>query len=213
MESHANLTVTAPLDVATRGLLAFAGRIAVGGDALLAEGVARLSEAGTPEGWVDELILQSVLMVGWPRALIASGAWRAAHGPPGGGGVVPGSMDLAEWTRRGEETCRIIYGANYDKLRRNVRALHPALDAWMVSEGYGRTLSRPGLDLARRELCTVVQMAILDAPRQLHSHLCGALNAGAAPAAVDEALAVGLEFAAPHRAAALREVWRGIRPT
>ena len=70
-----------------------------------------------------------------------------------------------EWTRRGEEVCARVYGDNYSKLRDSVRALHPAIDAWMITEGYGRTLGRPGLDLMRRELCTVAQTAVLEAPR------------------------------------------------
>ena len=87
--------------------------------------------------------------------------------------------NVAEWTRRGEETCALVYGDNYRKLRDNVRELHPALDLWMITEGYGRTMARPGLDLLRRELCVVAQTAVLEAPRQLHSHLRGSLNAGA----------------------------------
>ena len=77
-----------------------------------------------------------------------------------------------------------------EKLRDNVRALHPAVDAWMITEGYGRTLSRPGLDLMRRELCTVAQTAVLETERQLHSHLRGALNAGADPVQIEGVLSV-----------------------
>ena len=77
----------------------------------------------------------------------------------------------------------------YDRLRVNIRELHPALDAWMIVEGYGKVLSRPGLDLKRRELCIVAACAVLGQERQLHSHLHGALNAGATTAEVDETLA------------------------
>jgi 4-carboxymuconolactone decarboxylase len=129
---------------------------------------------------VDELILQSVLTVGWPRALVAASAWRAAIGAP----AINGTDDIdyaahPEWTRRGEVTCATIYGTHYTRLRTNLRALHPALESWMVTEGYGRTLSRPGLSLKLRELATVAQTAVLNTPRQLHSHLLGALRAGA----------------------------------
>ena len=55
-------------------------------------------------------------------------------------------------TARGEATCAAVYGPFYERLRLNIRALHPALDAWMIVEGYGKVLGRPGLDLARREL-------------------------------------------------------------
>ena len=56
---------------------------------------------------------------------------------------------------------RQVYGDNYAKLRENVKKLHPALDTWMLVEGYGRTLSRTGLDLARREFCVIAQTAVL----------------------------------------------------
>jgi 4-carboxymuconolactone decarboxylase len=42
-------------------------------------------------------------------------------------------------------------------------------------------LSRPGLDLKRRELCIVAACAAAGQQRQLHSHLHGALNSGATP--------------------------------
>ena len=92
------------------------------------------------------------------------------------------------WKSRGEDTCRIVYGESYSMLRRNIRALHPALDNWMITDGYGKVLSRPGLDLKTRELCIVAACAASAQQRQLHSHLHGALNAGAAIAEVEAAL-------------------------
>ena len=76
----------------------------------------------------------------------------------------------------------------YDKLRLNVSDLHPALDAWMVVEGYGKVLGRPGLDLPRRELCIVAACAAMGQDRQLHSHLHGALNVGVDVAVVRAAI-------------------------
>jgi 4-carboxymuconolactone decarboxylase len=73
-------------------------------------------------------------------------------------------------------------------LRQNIRALHPALDAWMITDGYGKVLSRPGLDLRTRELCIVAACAASAQQRQLHSHLHGALNAGATVAEVESTL-------------------------
>jgi 4-carboxymuconolactone decarboxylase len=170
-------------------LLALAAAIAGGDPGALQSAVSRAVSAGVPVLAVDELVLQSVLTVGWPRALVAAGIWRTAIGAP----ADPGADDLdyehhREWTRRGEATCRIIYGEHYDQLRTNVRAMHPALEAWMVTEGYGRTLARPGLALALRELCTVAQTAVLRTPRQLHSHLLGALRSGASIARIEATL-------------------------
>lgn len=168
------------LDEQTVALVGLAGAIALGKEGELRQRIATAQAADVPHRWIDELLLQSVLMVGWPRALVAAGFWRAAAGTEAeDGGRDLDCAEAAAWRQRGEATCRIVYGDNYAKLRRNVAALHPALDEWMVTEGYGRTLSRPGLDLKRRELCTVAQTAVLDTPHQLHSHLRGALHAGA----------------------------------
>lgn len=140
---------------------------------------------------VDEVILQSYLFAGFPRALNAARMWRAASGVR-----APSSDEFAqsthvgEWERDGEATCAVVYGASYEMLRRNVRELHPALDAWMITDGYGKVLSRPALDLKRRELCIVAACATAGQRRQLHSHLHGALNAGASPGEVAESLSV-----------------------
>ena len=93
-----------------------------------------------------------------------------------------------DWRLRGEATCAVVYGEMYEKLRGNIRRLHPALDEWMIVEGYGKVLSRPGLDLPRRELCIIAACIAARQDRQLHSHLHGAVNAGAAPAAIDAVL-------------------------
>jgi len=77
----------------------------------------------------------------------------------------------------------------------------------MVGEGYGRTIGRPGLDLARRELCVVAQCAVLGAERQLHSHLRGSLNAGVAPAVVVEVLEVVAPDLEPRHLQMSRALW------
>jgi 4-carboxymuconolactone decarboxylase len=69
-----------------------------------------------------------------------------------------------------------------------VRDLHPALDAWMITDGYGKVLSRPGLGIRLRELCIVASCAAAGQQRQLHSHLHGALNTGASAEEVSATL-------------------------
>ena len=163
------------LDAQTRDLVRFAAAIAQGYEPELRERVGPLRSSQVPVQWVEELLLQSLLFVGYPRALIAFTAWRKFSGVPAPKADEDTDYGRApEWTRRGEETCAVIYGENYEKLRDSVVRLHPAMEAWMITEGYGRTLARPGLDLLRRELCIVAQTAVLEAPRQLHSHLRGA---------------------------------------
>lgn len=173
------------LDPATRALVHLAVAIARGRDEELAARSREALAAEVPPIWVDELLLLSMLMVGWPRALGAAGVWRRESGVRAAAADASASESLEEWRVRGEALCRVVYGAGYERLRDNVRALHPALDAWMVRDGYGRVLSRPGLDLVRRELCVIAQTAELEAGPQLLSHLKGALNAGADSTLID----------------------------
>ncbi len=200
------------LDPQTLALVRFAASIAQGYEPELRERAGPLRSALVPVPWVEELLLQSVLMCGYPRALVAFQIWRKYGGVPAP--QQDEDTDYAraeEWKRRGEATCQVVYGDNYRKLRDNVRELHPAMDAWMLTEGYGRTLARPGLDLLRRELCTVAQTAVLDAPRQLHSHLRGALNAGASFAQVEGVLSVINPMKSFDQWKKIKELWRTVR--
>jgi 4-carboxymuconolactone decarboxylase len=159
-------------------------------------------------GEVEEVILQSHLFVGFPDALNALAAWRELSGAP----APPPSRETAdEWEARGERVCEAVYGRNYLKLRENVRGLHPDFEGWMVAGGYGRVIGRPGLDLATRELCIAALLAVWNVPRQLHSHLRGALNAGASVGEVDEALEVACGMMGGDAAAGARALWAEIR--
>jgi 4-carboxymuconolactone decarboxylase len=85
------------------------------------------------------------------------------------------------------------------------------MEQWMVTEGYGKVLGRPGLDLGVRELCIVALLAVLGVPVQLYSHLRGALHAGAPPTAVDEALTVASGYMDEESRAAARSTWDRVR--
>ncbi len=97
------------LDGQTRDLVRFAAAIAQGYEPELRERVGPLRSSQVPVQWVEELLLQSVLFVGYPRALIAFTAWRKFSGVP-----APRTDEdtdygrAAEGTRRGEETCAVI---------------------------------------------------------------------------------------------------------
>jgi 4-carboxymuconolactone decarboxylase len=200
------------LDPSTLHLVRFAAAIAQGYEPELRDRAAACRTNQVPVPWVEELLLQSVLMVGYPRTLIAFTVWRkASRVPPPARDQDAEYGHVEEWTARGEATCGVVYGANYRRLRENVKELHPALDAWMITEGYGRTMSRPGLDLLRRELCTVAQTAVLDAPRQLHSHLRGALHAGATFAQVDGTLAVVNPLLSYDEWKKVKELWTSVK--
>lgn len=157
---------------------------------------------------VEEAILQAHLFVGFPDALNALATWREVSDLPA---PAASEEDPAEWPARGERVCATVYGANYAKLRENVRGLHPDFDGWMVTGGYGRVIGRPGLDLKTRELCLVALLAVWKVPRQLHSHLRGALNAGARVEEVDAAVEIACGFLEPDEAAAVHALWGEIR--
>jgi 4-carboxymuconolactone decarboxylase len=176
------------IDEETRLLVRFAAVVTGGTETATRAVIEELVGNVRPE-LVEEVILQSYLFAGFPRTLNAARMWRTMSGHP-----APPSDDsassshVAEWESRGEQTCAIVYGDSYEMLRRNVRELHPALDAWMITDGYGKVLSRPALDLKRRELCIVAACAAAGQQRQLHSHLHGALNSGATRGEVRTAL-------------------------
>lgn len=159
---------------------------------------------------VEEVLLQAYLFVGFPPVLEAFSAWRDVTGPPEEGPEGPPPLDARspdEIVEAGRAACRRIYGGAYRGLRRNVSRLHPDLDRWMVSEGYGKVLSRRGLDLATRELCIVALLTAACWPRQLHSHLRGALRVGAVPDQVEEALEVGIASSVRAERRVLPEGW------
>jgi len=200
------------LDPQARDLVRFAAAVAQGYEPELRERVGNLRSSQVPAAWVEELLLQSVLMVGYPRALIAFTVWRKFGGLPAAEQDPGQDYGRAEeWTRRGEELCAVVYGENYQKLRSSVRALHPAIDSWMITEGYGRTLARPGLDLKLRELCVIAQTAVLEAPRQLHSHLRGALNAGATFGQIEGALSIVNPLLSFDHWKKVKQLWRTVR--
>jgi 4-carboxymuconolactone decarboxylase len=181
------------LDAPTALLVRLSATITSGSEGDVRVAIAACLQAGVSARWIEELVLQSYLFAGFPRALNAAREWRRAAGGPASepamDAVAEGYADLIEWRTRGELTCKTVYGRNYAKLRTNIRGLHPALDEWMIVEGYGKVLSRAGLDLVRRELCIVAACVAASQARQLHSHLHGALNAGATAGQVDAALA------------------------
>lgn len=127
---------------------------------------------------VDEVLLQSHLFAGFPRALNAARAWREISGTPAPD-TDTAALAASQWKANGELACRTVYGNKYDALRDAVGQLHPALDSWMVTDGYGKVLSRPGLNLVQRELCIVAACAASEQMPQLKSHLRGSLSSGA----------------------------------
>lgn len=209
-------------DPATAALVRLSARITAGTEDAVREGLTECRDARVPERWVEELVLQSYLFAGFPRALNAAREWRRASGSatlPGGASAdaANGSAatetyaDTYGWRLRGEETCAVVYGRSYDKLRANIRRLHPTLDEWMIVEGYGKVLSREGLDLGRRELCIVAACAAAAQDRQLHSHLLGARNAGVADGIIEASIGALAGIVAESTLERARLLWLRVK--
>ena len=168
----------AALDPQTIALVRVATAIALGDDARLRDRLRAARGAGVPDLWIEELLLQSLLNVGYPLTLVAFAVWREVAGPVRDLGEPLDHPEWEQWAQRGATLCGKVYGRTYHKLLLNLRALHPALEPLVVVDAYGKVLGRPGFDAKLRELCTVAAIAMLNAPRQLHAHLRGALNVG-----------------------------------
>lgn len=131
-----------------------------------------------------EALLQSYLFAGFPvalealivlddevRKLIPDFAWPDAA-----------VYDVDAFRSRGSVLCEQIYAGVFDKMMSRLGAVTPDLNDWMIVEGYGKTLSRDGLDVVYRELCNVAVLAVLGRKNQLTSHVRGARNVGASVA-------------------------------
>jgi 4-carboxymuconolactone decarboxylase len=188
------------LDDATGALVRLAAVVAAADEDAVRAEIARAG-AAIPDVWVEELLLQSYLFAGFPRALNAMREWRRVHPD------VVVSAPYEPTRADGEATCARVYGRMYERLRENIRHLHPLLDDWMITEGYGKVLSRSGLDLPRRELCIVAACAATGQDRQLHSHLHGARNAGVSAAAVDATIDALSEVLGPSRLRDVKLLW------
>ena len=147
-----------------------------------------------------------VLYGGYPAALEALALVREVFPEPGE------SREVAVRERHtlGDQLCRRVYSINFDKLLRRVHALHPDLATWMIEDGYGRVLSRPGLDARTRELVTISALAATGWRRQLVSHLLGARRLGATAEARRAAFTAGLARANASARAESRHAWREV---
>jgi 4-carboxymuconolactone decarboxylase len=94
---------------------------------------------------------------------------------------------------RGLEILRQIGGENFDGPINNLAETSVDLSRFTVEYPYGDVLSRPGLDLPLRQLCTI-SMLLADgsAQPQLKFHMAGFLNAGGEPKALIELMFISV---------------------
>ncbi len=128
-----------------------------------------------------EILLQSYLFFGYPQAIEALRIFSTIITRLGLNLDQPGNKksENADLQKRGEQLCREIYHPNYERLIDNMRNISSELATWMVMEGYGRVLSRPGPLKLEREIASIVFLICSGHPVQLFSHVRGARNLGA----------------------------------
>jgi len=122
--------------------------------------------------------------------------------------------DYDRFKKRGLKTAKKIYGSNLDLVLGNIQKLSADLASSMVVEGYGRVISRKGLDILTRELAIVASLTVTGMSRQLYSHIRGAVNVGASPAQIKAAINQSLFFANPSKVKKALQVFKkslGIR--
>src|SRR2546426_8883391 len=112
--SSANVGV---LDPQTAALVRAAAALAEGKIAELKQRFVAARAAGVPDLWVEELLLQSLLVVGYPLALVAFGVWRDVTGPIARGGDSAGEELAHEewqgWAGGGGPGWAAAYGGAY----------------------------------------------------------------------------------------------------
>src|SRR5438445_10831243 len=93
------------LDPPTVALVRVAAALAEGKVAVLRDRFVAARTARVPDRWIEELLLQSLLVVGYPLALVAFGVWREVQGPlsgpSDGGGEELAHEDWQSWATRG----------------------------------------------------------------------------------------------------------------
>jgi len=161
----------------------YAATIASADRDLMATALAKAHQHDISRDQLYEIVLQSYLFLGFPRMLQAAEILNE-HFPaerPTSQFKQISPDESYDWFSRGERLCRKVYGETYEPLKRRVESFAPEIFRWMIVEGYGKVLSRPVLSSVERELAIVGFLIADNRPPQLHSHMRGALNVGAAP--------------------------------
>ncbi len=129
---------------------------------------------------IYELLLQSYLFLGFPRTLIAFDILDSylKESVSVKRELEIAGDELKKWHKDGLKICRKVYGGSFQKLKDKLISFSPELYSWMIIEGYGKVLSRDGLSLLERELAIVAMLTVENRPKQLYSHILGAINAG-----------------------------------
>jgi 4-carboxymuconolactone decarboxylase len=141
---------------------------------------------GQPRQEFEEMLLQAVLFVGFPRVVSAfetlAEVWPPAASPAGG------ALPADRQPLAGRQLFAAIYGHNDAAVQAMLRGFHEDFHAFVLDVAYGRILARPGLEPGVRELLAVGVLAAQDQVRQFAAHARGAVNLGRSTAELQEVL-------------------------
>lgn len=174
----------------------YGAAIALASSPLLDWCVSRARQASIQRSGLYEIAVHAHLFLGFPRSLIAcdhlSARWPSSESfsdkrPP----------DLNRWEEDGALLARQVYGSVYERLLDSIDDISPELRRWMITDGYGKVLSRPGLSMPEREYSIIAMLAIDDCHVQLISHLRGAVRLGCDISHIDRMLELIRPLAEP----------------
>jgi alkylhydroperoxidase/carboxymuconolactone decarboxylase family protein YurZ len=171
----------------------------------------RYRTAGYDPLMLRETMLQLFLLAGFQASLEAAFQIADVYGSLPHADETISHLSMEEWLARGLELQAQVYRENVEKLRGNLTRISPELADWTVLVGYGLVLSRSGLPAHWRELFEVAVLAATGFPRQLHSHLRGALHLGATFEEVELALTLVDLFATPAHSRSAWQMWKHVK--
>jgi 4-carboxymuconolactone decarboxylase len=164
--------------------------------------VSKLKTDKTTAEKVYEALLQCYLFCGFPPVIEALKIFRK-HFPEFH--KSKSEYQITRFKKIGETNCKLIYKKNYKKLIENMNSYSPDLKDWMIIEGYGKVLGRPGLSFLEREFINVSILCTRYYKSQLHSHLKGCINLGASKSDLNELFdSIGITVGAKNKAKALK---------
>ena len=163
---------------------AIAGREDIATEAIMRAALA----AGIRLRAIDEIIMQSHLFLGFPAMIEAARIFGRVHPRRYGKKTLPQAYDdkaVKSWNKDGLDKIRHIYGPAFDRLVAYINSFSPQVLTWMINDGYGQVLSRPGVSFQLRELSVVATLTVTSYTNQLGAHIRGALNVGVATELLD----------------------------
>jgi 4-carboxymuconolactone decarboxylase len=189
------------LTVPSAALVTLSAAIAGADAAAITREAGRALASGVTPAALYETTLQSYLFVGFPRAIEAFFAVRPVLERAGWSASAAAAPDPERWRREGDALCRRVYGRNFEKLLATMRGLSPDLAEWMILQGYGMTLSRPGLSAMDREYAVVAILTVTRMWRQLRSHAIGTVHVGGTREGVREVIGLCAAYVEPQTVA------------